>query len=168
MDLHPAAFQSQVVPLGPCRVGHARQDHPVVALRTNPRRQGEPVIEAEGAHVAGIDYGQYGGQPVFPPIPNVTPRNACGDPPGGVGGPVASNTAEGGAFRSQDLLTDGDPTGWNGAIVRIDPDTGHHYDDTKRYIEELQIDLGSRRKIYEENARRVYPRLDAALKAKGR
>ncbi len=78
----------------------------------------------EGAHVAGIDYGQYGGQPTFPPIPYVTPRNGCGDPPGGVGGPVASNTAEGGAFRSQDLLTPGDPTGWNGAIVRIDPDTG--------------------------------------------
>ncbi len=78
----------------------------------------------EGAHVAGIDYGQYGGQPVFPPIPYVTPRNGCGDPPGGVGGPVASNTAEGGAFRSQDFLTDADPLGWNGALVRLDPDTG--------------------------------------------
>ena len=55
-----------------------------------------------------------------------------------------------------------------GAVRGIDPETGHHYDDTKRYIDALQIDAGSRRRIYEDNARRVYPRLDAALKGKGR
>ena len=78
----------------------------------------------EGAHVAGIDYGQYGGTQTFPPTPNLTQRNPCGDPPNGVGGQVDSTTSEGGAFRSQDLLTDDDPVGWDGAIVRIDPDTG--------------------------------------------
>ena len=33
-------------------------------------------------------------------------------------------TAEGGALRSQDLRTTGDPTGLDGAIIRVDPDTG--------------------------------------------
>jgi 4-oxalmesaconate hydratase len=55
-----------------------------------------------------------------------------------------------------------------GAVRGIDPTTGHHYDDTKRYIEAAAIAPEARRKIYEGNARRVYPRLDAALKAKGR
>ena len=55
-----------------------------------------------------------------------------------------------------------------GAVRGLDPETGHYYDDTRRYIEAAQIDPGERYKIYEANARRVYPRLDAALKAKGR
>ena len=33
-------------------------------------------------------------------------------------------TAEGGALRSQDIRTTGDPTGLDGAILRVDPDTG--------------------------------------------
>jgi 4-oxalmesaconate hydratase len=55
-----------------------------------------------------------------------------------------------------------------GAVRGIDPETGHHFDDTKRYIEAAHVDPKQRRMIYEGNARRVYPRLDAALKAKGR
>ena len=55
-----------------------------------------------------------------------------------------------------------------GAVKGIDPETGHHFDDTKRYIETASIDPVQRHKIYEGNARRVYPRLDAALKARGR
>jgi 4-oxalmesaconate hydratase len=56
-----------------------------------------------------------------------------------------------------------------GAVRGIDPETGHNYDDTKRYIEAtLNLDAEQRRMIYELNARRVYPRLDAALKARGR
>ncbi len=56
-----------------------------------------------------------------------------------------------------------------GAVRGIDPETGHNYDDTKRYIEAtLNLDEDERRMIYELNARRVYPRLDAALKARGR
>jgi 4-oxalmesaconate hydratase len=50
----------------------------------------------------------------------------------------------------------------------IDPETGHHFDDTRRYIEAAHLDAGQRHRIYEANARRVYPRLDAALKAKDR
>ncbi len=55
-----------------------------------------------------------------------------------------------------------------GAVRGIDPETGHPYDDTRRYIEAAHVDPQQRHKIYEANARRVYPRLDAALKAKGR
>ncbi|MGA8007763.1 MAG: amidohydrolase family protein [Thiomonas sp.] len=54
-----------------------------------------------------------------------------------------------------------------GAVRGIDATTGHYYDDTKRYIEAADIDPVQRHKIYEGNARRVYPRLDAALKLKG-
>ena len=55
-----------------------------------------------------------------------------------------------------------------GAVRGIDPETGHYYDDTKRYIEAANISAEDRTKIYEGNARRVYPRLDAALKRKGK
>jgi 4-oxalmesaconate hydratase len=53
-----------------------------------------------------------------------------------------------------------------GAVRGIDPETGHNYDDTKRYIEATaNLDSAQRHKVYEINARRVFPRLDAALKA---
>ena len=71
------------------------------------------------------DYGQHGGTlPTGGPY--VTPRNPCGDPPGGVGGAMTIPTAQGGALRAQDIRTRGpsDPVGLNGSIIRIDPDTG--------------------------------------------
>jgi 4-oxalmesaconate hydratase len=56
-----------------------------------------------------------------------------------------------------------------GAVKGIDPETGFNFDDTKRYIEAtLNLSADDRYKVYEGNARRVYPRLDAALKAKGK
>ena len=56
-----------------------------------------------------------------------------------------------------------------GAVRGIDPETGHYFDDTKRYIEASMIlSAEDRRKVYEGNARRVYPRLDAVLKKKGK
>ena len=56
-----------------------------------------------------------------------------------------------------------------GAVRGVDPETGHHYDDTKRYIEaSKQLTPADRQQIYERNARRVYPRLDAALRRKGK
>jgi glucose/arabinose dehydrogenase len=59
----------------------------------------------DGASFTSADYGQLG-----------TPPNPCGDPP-----------EEGGSLRSQDLRTPetgSDPTGLNGTIIRIDPETG--------------------------------------------
>ena len=55
-----------------------------------------------------------------------------------------------------------------GAVRGIDPETGQYFDDTKRYIDALQIPAADKHKIFEGNARRVYPRLDAQLKARGR
>jgi glucose/arabinose dehydrogenase len=56
----------------------------------------------DGASFTFVDRGQAG-----------APVNPCGDPPG-----------EGGALRSQDLRTNGDPVDLNGALIRIDPTTG--------------------------------------------
>jgi glucose/arabinose dehydrogenase len=68
------------------------------------------VSGGDGASFNFVDYGQDG-----------SPVNPCGDPPGGT---MAPPSAEGGALRSQDLRTTGDPTGLNGAILRVDPATG--------------------------------------------
>ncbi|HYI82657.1 MAG TPA: amidohydrolase family protein, partial [Acetobacteraceae bacterium] len=55
-----------------------------------------------------------------------------------------------------------------GAVRGIDPETGHYFDDTKRDIDALPIPEADKRKVFELNARRVYPRLDAILKGQGR
>jgi glucose/arabinose dehydrogenase len=71
------------------------------------------VSGGDGASFNFVDYGQDG-----------APVNPCSDPPGGVGGSMSPPTAEGGALRSQDVRTTGDPAGLNGAILRVDPATG--------------------------------------------
>lgn len=56
-----------------------------------------------------------------------------------------------------------------GAVRGVDPTTGFNYDDTRRYVEaNTALTPGERTAIYEGNARRVYPRLDAALTSQGR
>jgi 4-oxalmesaconate hydratase len=46
-----------------------------------------------------------------------------------------------------------------GAVRGIDPESGHHYDDTRRYLEQSEsIGARERAMIFEGNARRVYPR----------
>ena len=52
-----------------------------------------------------------------------------------------------------------------GAVRGIDPETGHYYDDTKRYVEALRLSDEARRKVFEGNARRVYSRLKTKLPA---
>jgi len=54
-----------------------------------------------------------------------------------------------------------------GAVRGIDPTTGFYFDDTKRYIDALDITAEERHAIFEGNARRVFPRLDARLKERG-
>jgi uncharacterized repeat protein (TIGR01451 family) len=77
------------------------------------------VSGGDGASFNFADWGQDG-----------NPLNPCGDPPGGVGAQLSPPTAEGGALRSQDLRTPfdplhpSDPTSLDGAILRINPDTG--------------------------------------------
>ncbi len=48
-----------------------------------------------------------------------------------------------------------------GAVRGINPDTGRHYDDTKVYIDASSLDDEARRLVFEGNARRVFPRLEA-------
>jgi 4-oxalmesaconate hydratase len=55
-----------------------------------------------------------------------------------------------------------------GAVRGTDPRTGHYFDDTRRYVEALDLSPEDRSKVFEGNVRRVYPRLDAALAARGR
>ena len=56
-----------------------------------------------------------------------------------------------------------------GAVKGIDPQTGHHFDDTKRYLDQVKaLNETDRHKIFEGNARGVYPRLDALLRKRGK
>jgi glucose/arabinose dehydrogenase len=76
------------------------------------------VSGGDGASFNFVDYGQDG-----------SPTNPCGDPPLGPGGILSPPTAEGGALRSQDLRTSpngpaSDPASLDGAILRVDPNTG--------------------------------------------
>ena len=63
------------------------------------------VSSGEGAAAHAVDTGQFGH--------DYWGQNPCGDP-----------IDEGGALRAQDLITPDDPTGFNGTILRLDPDTG--------------------------------------------
>lgn len=54
-----------------------------------------------------------------------------------------------------------------GAVRGIDPETGQYFDDTKRYVDSLSLTGDQKHAIFEGNTRRVYPRLDAHLKARG-
>jgi 4-oxalmesaconate hydratase len=54
-----------------------------------------------------------------------------------------------------------------GAVRGIDPETGNYFDDTKRYIDRLAIPDAEKLMVFEKNARRVYPRLDGILRARG-
>jgi glucose/arabinose dehydrogenase len=67
----------------------------------------------DGASFDFADYGQYG-----------EPLNPCGDPPVPVGQQQTLPTSQGGALRTQDLRTAGDPVSLDGTIIRVDPATG--------------------------------------------
>jgi 4-oxalmesaconate hydratase len=54
-----------------------------------------------------------------------------------------------------------------GAVRGIDPTTGHYFDDTKRYIDALDVSDEEKHAIFEGNARKVFTRLDRILKEKG-
>ncbi|MGV0129436.1 amidohydrolase family protein [Burkholderia gladioli] len=55
-----------------------------------------------------------------------------------------------------------------GAVQGIDPETGHHFDDTRRYIDAIEwLDEEDRQRIFEGNARAVYGRLSAQLERQG-
>jgi 4-oxalmesaconate hydratase len=55
-----------------------------------------------------------------------------------------------------------------GAVRGIDPQTGFPFDDTRRYVDAVPLSARERSLVYEGNARRVYPRLDARLRTQDR
>jgi 4-oxalmesaconate hydratase len=55
-----------------------------------------------------------------------------------------------------------------GAVRGVDPDTGIAWDDTKTYVDRAGLTDEQRHKVYEANARHVYPRLNARLTSEGR
>jgi glucose/arabinose dehydrogenase/PKD repeat protein len=67
------------------------------------------VSASDGSTSQFWDWGQSG-----------SPKNPCGDPPGGVGASLTPPTSEGGRLRAQDVRTTGDPTGLSGSLIRID------------------------------------------------
>src|SRR6202048_1004097 len=54
-----------------------------------------------------------------------------------------------------------------GAVRGIDPRAGHYFDETKRYIDALPLSPEDRTKLFEGNARKVYPRLPAVPDRRG-
>jgi glucose/arabinose dehydrogenase len=68
------------------------------------------VSHGDGASFNYADYGQTG--------------NPCGDPGGPAGTNLTPPTGEGGSLRAQDLRTPSDPVSLDGAVLRVDPDTG--------------------------------------------
>jgi 4-oxalmesaconate hydratase len=53
-----------------------------------------------------------------------------------------------------------------GAVRGIDPQTGQHFDDTKRYIDQVGwLSAGDKHKIFEGNARKVFSRLKPKVAA---
>ncbi len=82
--------------------------HSIGSLDFGP--EGALYISAgDGASFNVVDTGGEGGSK----SPVITPENPCSDPNG-----------EGGALRSQDLRTTGDPVTFDGTVLRIDPITG--------------------------------------------
>ena len=56
-----------------------------------------------------------------------------------------------------------------GAVRGIDSQTGHPFDDTRRYVDATaNLSAADRTKVFETNARRVYPGINARLAARGR
>jgi 4-oxalmesaconate hydratase len=55
-----------------------------------------------------------------------------------------------------------------GAVRGKDPDTGFLFDDTKRYVDAVNLSADDQYKVFEGTARKVFPRLDARLKARGK
>ncbi len=68
------------------------------------------VSGGDGASFNASDYGQFG--------------NRCGDPPGRPGENLAPPAAEGGSLRAQSALRPNGPASLDGALLRINPETG--------------------------------------------
>jgi len=50
-----------------------------------------------------------------------------------------------------------------GAVRGKDPNTGHYFDDTKRYVDQLPLSAADKQKLFEDNTRKVFPRINKIL-----
>ena len=85
--------------------------HTLGSVELDAARDELYVSAGDGALFFGPDYGQFG-----------APLNPCGDPPQPIGGIQTPPSAQGGALRSQDLRTPGDPVSLDGALLRLELD----------------------------------------------
>jgi glucose/arabinose dehydrogenase len=76
------------------------------------------VSGGDGASFNNVDYGQYGATYAG------DRANPCADPPAPAGTALTPPSAEGGALRSQSVRRTDGPATLNGAVLRLDPDTG--------------------------------------------
>jgi glucose/arabinose dehydrogenase len=76
------------------------------------------VSGGDGASFNNVDYGQYGATYAG------DRANPCADPPAPAGTALVPPSAEGGALRSQSVRRTDGPATLDGAVLRIDPDTG--------------------------------------------
>ncbi len=99
--------------------------HSVGSLQFGP--EGALYLSAgEGSNFLIPDWGQFGGTRPDGQGGFYTPKNVCGDPPGGVGDPsnlMNAPNAEGGALRAQSVRRSDGPALLNGSLIRIDPAT---------------------------------------------
>jgi len=54
-----------------------------------------------------------------------------------------------------------------GAVKGIDPNTGNYFDDTKKYLDQLNLAEADKKKIFETNALKVFPLLGKVMKERG-
>jgi glucose/arabinose dehydrogenase len=105
IDINPVTMAGIEVPLLTGRWCQQYPSHSTGDLAFGPDGM-LYATSGDGASFNFVDYGQDG-----------SPVNPCGDPGGALPTPP---TAEGGALRSQDILTAGDPLALSGTVLRID------------------------------------------------
>jgi 4-oxalmesaconate hydratase len=54
-----------------------------------------------------------------------------------------------------------------GAVKGIDPRTGNYFDDTKKYLDQINLAEADKKKIFETNALKVFPLLGRVMKERG-
>ena len=97
-----------------------------------------------------------------PPLDGVAAATTCSSTPASITKPGIDLLAK--VIPVENILFASEMVG---AVRGIDPETGHYFDDTKRYIEAAGLTAADRQKIYEDNARHVYGRLSAQMAKQG-
>ena len=97
------------------------------ASSSSPTRLGawHSALMVRSTSVAGTERAPAPSPTTASPHPRLPPLNTRVGPSRGGRGTLTPPTAEGGALRSQDLRTSGDPVTLDGTVLRVDPATGN-------------------------------------------